>query len=135
MKKLILLLTLLFVALTGVTQEKIKLNNGYALEYVDQSYTVDTTLDLPNIMFQYQINAEWKDLSLKADNYLYMDKAESFKFSPHLFVFDIEVSYLVTRKVKLYAKHRCVHPLSNSGRLYTPVYGGGDVIGISYNLK
>jgi len=135
MKKLVLLFTLLFVALSAIAQKNVKLSNGYALEYVDQSYTIDTKTDLPNIMFRYQLCVEWEKLSLKADNYLYMDKANSFKFSPQLFVFDIEMSYLVTRKIKLYAKHRCVHPLSNSGRLYTPVYGGGNILGISYNLK
>lgn len=135
MKKL-LFIVLMGLSLCSWAQKEIKISNGYAVEWTNGKYRAEQTrIEIPKFMLRYQLRANLRALEVRADNYLYINKAKSFKFRPELFIFDIRLGYNLNDRISIYAKHRCVHPIATSDRLATRVYGGFDLIGISYNIK
>ena len=48
-------------------------------------------------------------------------------------IYEVGVSYNVTDKIKISASHTCYHPIiTDDGKSRSGMFGGGDVITISY---
>lgn len=131
--KTLLLFVFTLFAINIYGQSKVKIENGYSVIYSNMYYRSIERVDIPKFELRYQLSVNWKRFDVTADNFLYMEKDKSFKFAPKLFIFDINATYSISNKIKVFVKHRCVHPVISGD--YTRLTGGGDLIGISYNLK
>ena len=96
----------------------------------DHGYRCDYSM--PKFMFRTGLEAQYKKLSIYYDTKIWCANSGR-RFSPEQSIFDVGASYNVTDKIKISASHTCRHPLStDNGKLHDGIYGGGDVITISY---
>ena len=134
MQKMLLLMC--FVPIMAHAQ--IKLSPKVAVSYGNEKiriiddYGYRCDYHMPKFMFRTGLEAQYKKLSIYYDTKIWCANSGR-RFSPEQSIFEVGVSYNVTDKIKISASHTCRHPLStDNGKLHEGIYGGGDVITISY---
>ena len=145
MKKILILLLMLPL----ITSAQIKLYPKFAATYGTDNLRVlavnsdnlqvfpvnsDTRYDYKyaNFMFRTGLDAKYKKFTVYYDTKIWCN-AYGLKFDPHQASFELGVTYQVNDKIKINAHHTCLHPLStDNGHTHDQLYGGGDVITVSY---
>ena len=118
--------------------QQIKLYPKVAMSYgndkirIIDDYGYRCDYHMPNFMFRTGLEARYKKLSVYYDTKIWCSSSGR-RFSPEQSIFEVGVSYQITDKIKISASHTCSHPLiTDNGKFHDGIYGGGDVITISY---
>jgi hypothetical protein len=87
-----------------------------------------------NGMFRVRVGADYsiKKFTIYFDQKVYMNKASGVSFRPLQAEWFAGLSYSITAKVKVTYEHLCIHPILTDGKDQTKIFGGYDVISISY---
>lgn len=81
------------------------------------------------------VDYSWKDFTFSGDAYTYMDYANrknSVTFSPKLAEYYVTIKYTY-KKINISYQHLCIHPIKVDVAKDTNIYGGYDMLSISYN--
>lgn len=142
MKKNIIFLAL-FSAIAAQAQFKPKA----AVDYFNKGYRQKVIMPLPtstgqkNIEsivnygeFRLRMGAEYKykDFSAYLDQNIYMDKASGVTFTPLQAEWFAGLKVEIKKGLFLKYEHYCIHPIETDGNIKTNVYGGYDLISLSY---
>ena len=65
---------------------------------------------LPKFMFRTGLEARYKKLSVYYDTKIWCANSGR-RFSPEQSIFEVEVNYQITDKMKISASHTCFHPV------------------------
>ena len=135
MKKITLMLLILPIMAQA---QQIKLYPKIAVSYgndkirIIDDYGYRCDYHIPKFMFRTGLEARYKKLSIYYDTKIWCANSGR-RFSPEQSIFEVGVNYQITDKIKINASHTCRHPLStDNGKFHDGIYGGGDVISISY---
>jgi hypothetical protein len=136
MKKLIILL--LLVEATAAAQ--IKVNPRIALDVFTTPYLLKVQgADLNyNIVdygtFRARIGAEasYRRFAIGFTQHVYMRHWNSFTFRPMQAEWFVNASFRLTDKLKLSVEHLCVHPVRTDGVRNVEVFGGYNMVSVSY---
>ena len=87
---------------------------------------------LPNFCFRTGLDAKYKHFTAYYDVKVWASNVK-WQFDPQQVIYAVGVSYQVSDKIKINASHTCYHPIAtDNGMARGGMYGGGDVITISY---
>lgn len=116
-----------------------QLNPKIAFDYFPNNYVVKiaaATSGATNYygMFRVRVGADYsiKKLTVYFDQKVYMNKASGISFRPMQAEWYVGLRYSVTDKIKIGYEHLCIHPIEAYAVYHSKVYGGYDVISISY---
>lgn len=134
MKKIIVLLLMFPI----MAQAQIKLQPKVAMSYGHEKIRlVDEQMGrydyhLPNFCFRTGLDAKYKKLTVYYDVKVWASNS-SWRFTPTQAIYEVGASYQVADKIKISASHTCYHPIiSDNGVARGGMFGGGDVVTISY---
>jgi len=86
----------------------------------------------PAFMFRTGLDAKYKKFTLYYDTKIWC-ASSNYQFDPQQAIFEVGVTYNVNEKIKINVHHTCLHPLSaDNGTYHDGLYGGGNVITVSY---
>ena len=126
------LLPIMAQAQTIKLYPKIAMSYGNDKIRIIDDYGYRCDYHMPKFMFRTGLEARYKKLSIYYDTKIWCANSGR-RFSPEQSIFEVGVTYNVTGKIKVSASHTCRHPLiTDNGRFHDGIYGGGDVITISY---
>ncbi len=80
------------------------------------------------------VDCDWRNFKLYADVHTYMDWANNGRvnFSPKVAEYYTGIQYKVKGVVFKY-EHLCIHPVKVNTKIDTEMYGGYDMLSVSYN--
>ena len=135
MKK-ILLLMCLFPIMAQAKQ--IKLYPKVAVSYGNEKIRlIDEQVGrynyhLPNFMFRTGLDAKYKKFTAYYDVKVWASNSGR-SFTPTQAIYEVNINYQITDKIKISASHTCFHPVvTDDNKPRGGMFGGGDVITISY---
>lgn len=103
--------------------EKIRLMDEYSNRY---------DYKLPNFCFRTGLDAKYKRFTAYYDVKVWASNVK-WKFDPQQVIYSVGISYQINDKIKITAEHACYHPIrSDIGNNHGGMFGGGDVVTISY---
>lgn len=134
MKKILLA----FMMLPIMAQAQIKLSPKVAMSYGREKVRLmDEQVGrydyhLPNFCFRTGLDAKYKKLTVCYDVKVWASNS-SWRFTPTQATYEVGASYQITDKIKISASHTCYHPVVTDNYVERGgMFGGGDVISISY---
>ena len=114
------------------------LEAGVSLEY--SKYDIvkigSTSYDNSPVMFTTQLRYKVKNFSLITDTHCYMNfSGKVASYRPSLMIYDVKLQYAYKTKLKVYIKHRCIHPVYTQSQDLKIMTGGYTKVGFSYNIE
>lgn len=116
-----------------------QLNPKIAFDYFPKNYGIKVTTPSAEIinyygLFRVRLGADYtiKKFTVFFNQNVYMNKYSGITFRPLQAEWFAGLSYSITAKVKVTYEHLCIHPILTDGKSQTKIFGGYDVISISY---
>lgn len=93
---------------------------------------IESVIDYGN--FRVRIGAEYqvKKWTAYFDQNIYMEKSSGVSFQPLQAEWFVGVKYEIVKGLVAKYEHLCIHPIQTDNIIITTVYGGYDMVSISY---
>ncbi len=115
-----------------------KLKPKFALDYfTTNSVVFSSTKDAfqytyPNYRVRMGCDLTYKKFTLYFDQHIYMKSVAITKFDPYQAYWYVGCNYKVSKNIKISYEHLCIHPITYFSIPRDNLFGGYNMISISY---